>query len=253
MNPDQTSPMVKVRVRIWSFHLCFQMNSIATTKLERGAWGWDHKKKKITLSIVTGKGFGVWLLACEIKWKQTDQNPVWEGVVFTTGTPLQYSCLENPINIGALWAAVHGVAKSRTRLSDFTFIFPFHALEKEMAAYSSVLAWRIPGTGEPGGLSSVGSHRVGHDWSDLAAAAFTKRYKPRLKTPSIVKLENNFWHPKLTLAESRLYKLCYPQEALGEFVVPTTNVAKEDSIQQRATENSRHGTWAFLLGSRIRV
>ena len=68
-------------------------------------------------------------------------------------------------------AAVHGVAKSRTRLSDFTFTFHFPALEKEMATHSSVLAWRIPGTGEPGGLPSMGSHRVGHDWSDLAAAA----------------------------------------------------------------------------------
>ena len=85
------------------------------------------------------------------------------------GTPLQYSCLENPLDGGAWWAAVHGVAKSRTQLSDFTFTFHFHAWEKEMATHSSVLAWRIPGTGEPGGLPSVGSHRVGHDWSDLAA------------------------------------------------------------------------------------
>ena len=71
---------------------------------------------------------------------------------------------------GAWWAAVHGVAGSQTRLSDFTFTFHFHALEKEMAAHSHVLAWRIPGTGQPGGLPSIGSHRVGHDWSDLAAA-----------------------------------------------------------------------------------
>ena len=79
------------------------------------------------------------------------------------GTPLQYSCLENPIDEGAWQAAVHGVAKSRTRLSDFTFTFHFHALEKEMATHSSVLAWRIPGTGAPGVLPSMGSHRVGHD------------------------------------------------------------------------------------------
>ena len=79
------------------------------------------------------------------------------------GTPLQYSCLENPMDRGAWWAAVHGVTKSRTRLSDFTFTFHFHALEKEMAIHSNVLAWRIPGTGEPGGLPSTGSHRVGHD------------------------------------------------------------------------------------------
>ena len=87
------------------------------------------------------------------------------------GTPLQYSCLENLMDGGAWWAAVHGVSKSRTRLSDFTFTFHFHELEKEMATHSSVLAWRIPGTGEPGGLPSMGSHRVRHDWSDLAAAA----------------------------------------------------------------------------------
>ena len=82
-----------------------------------------------------------------------------------------YVVVENPMDEGAWWAAVHGVAKSWTRLSDFTFTFHFHALEKEMAAHSSVLAWRLPGTGEPGGLPSMGSHRVGHDWSDLAAAA----------------------------------------------------------------------------------
>ena len=126
------------------------------------------------------------------------------------GTPLQYSCLENPMDRGAWWAAVYGVAQSRTRLSDFTFThwrrqwqptpvflpgesqgrgslmgchlwgrteldtterLHFHALEKAMATHSSVLAWRIPGTGEPGGLPSMGSHRVGHDWSALAAAA----------------------------------------------------------------------------------
>ena len=89
------------------------------------------------------------------------------------GTPLQSSCLENPMDGGTWWAAVHGVAKSRTRLSDFTFTFHFHALEKEVATHSSVLAWRISGTGEPGGLPSMGSHRVGHDWSDLAAAALS--------------------------------------------------------------------------------
>ena len=74
------------------------------------------------------------------------------------GTPLQYSRLENPMDEGAWWAAVHGVAKSDTAKR-----LHFHALEKEMATHSSVLAWRIPGTGEPGGLLSVGSHRIGHD------------------------------------------------------------------------------------------
>ena len=79
------------------------------------------------------------------------------------GNPLQYSCLENPMDGGPWKAAVHGVAKSRARQSDFIFTFHFPALEKEMATHSSVLAWRIPGTGEPGGLPSMGSHRVGHD------------------------------------------------------------------------------------------
>ena len=77
--------------------------------------------------------------------------------------PLQYSCLENPMDRGAWQAAIHGVMKSWTRLSDFTFTFHFHALEKEMATHSSVLAWRIPGTGEPGGLPSMGLDRVRHD------------------------------------------------------------------------------------------
>ena len=83
---------------------------------------------------------------------------------------------------GAWRAAVHGVAKSRTRLSDFTLTFHFHALEKEMATYSSVLVWRIPGTGEHCGLPSMGSHRVRHDWNDLAAAAAVG-YKEKAMAP----------------------------------------------------------------------
>ena len=79
------------------------------------------------------------------------------------------------MDVGAWWAAVHGVARSRTRLRNFTFTFHFHELEKEMATHSSVLAWRIPGTGKPGGLPSMGSHRVGHDWSDLVAAVAARR------------------------------------------------------------------------------
>ena len=83
-----------------------------------------HPEKNITVGILLGEG---------------------------NGTPLQYSCLENPMDGGAWWAAVHGVAKGQTWLNDFTFTIHFHALEKEMATHSSVLAWRIPGTGEPGG------------------------------------------------------------------------------------------------------
>ena len=80
-----------------------------------------------------------------------------------SGTPLQYTRLENPMDGGAWKAVVLGVAEGRTQLSNFTFTFHFHALEKEMATHSSVLAWRIPGIREPGGLLSMGSHRVGHD------------------------------------------------------------------------------------------
>ena len=103
------------------------------------------------------------------------------------GIPLQYSCLENPMDGGAWWATVHGAAKSLTWLSDFTFTFHFHALDKEIATHSSVLAWRIQGMGEPGGLPSMGSHRVGHDWSDLAvAAAVFNIFSAPYKIPSFM-------------------------------------------------------------------
>ena len=96
--------------------------------------------------------------------EDTDSVPGWgRSPGGGHGTPLQDSFLGNPMDGGAWWAAVHGVAEGRTRLSDFTFTFHLHALEKEMATHSNVLAWRIPGTGEPGGLPSMGSHRVGHD------------------------------------------------------------------------------------------
>ena len=96
----------------------------------------------------------------------SDIKVCWSPITITregNGTPLQYSCLENPMDRGTWWAAVRGVAKSQTRLSDFTLAFHFHALENEMATHSGVLAWRIPGTGEPGGLPFMGLHRVGYD------------------------------------------------------------------------------------------
>ena len=98
---------------------------------------------------------------------------------------LQSSCLETPRDGGAWWAAVHGVAGGRTRLSDFTFTLHFHALEKDMATHSSVLAWRIPGTGEPGGLQSMGSLRVGRDWA-ASLSLFTCMHWRRTWQPTPV-------------------------------------------------------------------
>ena len=126
---------------------------------------------------------------------------------FTYGTPLQYSYLENPMDGGAWWAAVHGVAKSQTRLSDFTFTFRFHTLEKEMATHSIVLAWRIPRTAEPGGLPSMGSHRVGHDWSDLAAAANWKTGKFSYTDHKACKWFNQLTSPKLSDSKVRTPQL----------------------------------------------
>ena len=119
------------------------------------------------------------LLKCKLT-KPMTRNDSGEG----NGTPLQYPYLKNPMDRGAWWAAVHGVAKSWTWLSDFTFTFHFHALKKETATHSSVLAWRIAGMGEPGGLPSMGSHRVAHDWSNLAAAGMTQWWGDTLEASS---------------------------------------------------------------------
>ena len=107
----------------------------------------------------------------DTSYRNLGDQKVFPHVGEGNGTPLQYSCLENPMDGGAWWAAQSMGSLRVKRLSDFTFTFHFHKLEKEMATRSSVLAWRIPGTGEPGGLPSMGLQRVGHDWSDLAAAA----------------------------------------------------------------------------------
>ena len=129
------------------------------------------------------------------------------------GTPLQYSCLENPMDGGAWWAAVHGVPKSQTWLSDFTFTFHFHALEKEMATHSSVLAWRIPGMEEPGGLPPMGSHRVGHDWSDLAAAAIYIYIYIYIYLNATLSICHTLFFP-VSVYESVLY-ICVSIPALG--------------------------------------
>ena len=131
------------------------------------------------------------------------------------GTPLQYSCLENPMDRGAWWAAVHGVARSQTRLNDFTFPFHFHALEKEMATHSSVLAWRIPGMGEPGGLPSMGSHKVRHDWSDLAAAAINN--KSVTKTNILIYRFSTRYSKHVTLR-------CHLRNSLGSIFWPQDHI-----------------------------
>ena len=124
-------------------------------------WIWQQKRcVKATSSVLIQTTTKVGFFLMMERWQE---QQIWGWLGEGDSTPLQYSCRENPMDGGAWWAAVHGVTKSRTRLSDFTFTFHFHALEKEMATHSSVLAWRIPGMGEPGGLLSMGSHRVRHD------------------------------------------------------------------------------------------
>ena len=134
--------------------------------------GWHHWLNGCGSEWTPRVGDGQGGLACWDSWgrKESDTTEplIWSDLIVINfregnGTPLQYSCL--------VGSSVHGVPKSQTQLSDFTFIFHFHTLEKERATHSSVLAWRIPGTGEPGGLPSMESHRVGHDWRDLEAAA----------------------------------------------------------------------------------
>ena len=125
----------------------------------QGVEGMDARTRSEGNVGVNQESIGSWERAGILTIKRYLAVLVGEG----NGNPLQYSCLENLMDGGAWKAAVHGVANSRTRLSDFTFTFHFHALEKEMATHSSVLAWRIPETAEPGGLPSMGSHRVGHD------------------------------------------------------------------------------------------
>ena len=107
-----------------------------------------------------GQRRGLCSEVCELQF--TGKGQEFCSPALAEGSPLQGSCLENPSGGGAWWAAVCEVAQSRTQLSDFPFTFHFHALEKDTATHSSILAWRIPGTGEPGGLPSMASHRAGH-------------------------------------------------------------------------------------------
>ena len=129
-------------------------------------------------------------------WSLCGEDPLEKGMA----THFSIFAWRIPVDRGAWWAAVHGVAKSQTRLSNFPFTFHFHELEKEMATHSSVLAWRIPGTGEPGRLLSMGSHRVGHDWSDLAAAAAAWEQNCFYLVPELLQDVLANWHSKLLAA-----------------------------------------------------
>ena len=149
-------------------------------------------------------------------WKQWKQ---WQTLFFGASKSLQRRKWQptlvllpwkNPMDGGGWLAAVHGVVKSLKGLKDFTFSFHFHALEKEMAPHSSVLAWRIPGMGEPGGLPSMGSHRVGHDWSNLAAAAAKSLQvvTAAIKLKDACSLEEKLWETYTTYlkAETSLFQ-----------------------------------------------
>ena len=151
--------------------------------------------------------------------------------------PLQYSCLENPVNGGAWWAAVHGVEKSQTWLSDFTFTFYFYALEKEMATHSSVLAWRIPG---------MGSHRVRHDWSDLAAAAYVILYIKQITSKDLLYSTGTSTHTLLIAYMGKnLEEWCVVQlfSHVALFEMPWTSRLPSSSPYPRACWNSRPLSW----------
>ena len=174
------TPAPKLKTGVKRFCTCW---AHMTCKNASGQWVWEcHKAEHTQVSTRAKKHKHCQVIACAEKtcarsvkysacplavrqhsWqvcKQIYVNNIYPVVKEKAmATPLQYSCLENPMDGEAWWAAVHGVSKSRTQLSNFTFIFHLHPLEKEMATHSSVLAWRIPVTAEPGGLPSTGSHK----------------------------------------------------------------------------------------------
>ena len=191
-----------------------------------------------------GKGREVFLLCTYAAWGEGN------------GTPLQHSCLENPMDGGAWWAAVHGVTKSWTRLSDFTFTFHFLALEKEMATHSSVFAWRIPGIGEPGGLPSVGSHRVEHDWSNLAAAAAAINIRVNFSQVNyiiIIPIKNQevlYWHKDRCLSSNISKENIVFKNRLDH--VQSTNfwpMNKDNSVKDRSLFSFVYGSLQSFGGS----
>ena len=159
------------QVRKYCF--CYKVGSWSDAIQCEIPWYWIHHSTKLKIVLLTE-------VLCVGKEKEM-------------ATLLQYSCLEYPMDGGAWWAAVHGVGKSRTWLSGFTFTFHFHALEKEMAPHSSVFALRISRTVEPRGLPSIESHRVRHDWSDLAAAAVCVGKSNPNSGYLLIHLRANYW------------------------------------------------------------
>ena len=159
-------------------YILFFFLSFLLIFLIRASQHLDVQSIRGNLSMTRVKGYSN-VYKCQVSWWDWPSEAYLHGSVSLlgegNGTPLQYSCLGNPMDGGAWWAAVHGVAKSQTRLSYFTFTFHFHTLEREMATHSSVLARRIQGMGGPGRLPSMGSHRVGHNWSDLAVTLLGKK------------------------------------------------------------------------------
>ena len=146
--------------------MCVHSESISPVAIKMSVLiPWGRKCYYIHFYFYLSQCHLVYILCIFFKWHNIlEQQCIYNTFGEGNGTPLQYSCLENPMDRGPVRLHSMGsLTKSSTRLSDFTFTFHFHALEKEMAAHSSVLAWRIPGTGEPGGLPSIGQHRVGHD------------------------------------------------------------------------------------------
>ena len=142
---------------------------------------------------------------------------------------------------GGWWVTVHGIVKSQTQLSDFPFTFHFHALEKEMATHSSVLAWRIPGMGEPGVLPSMGSHGVGHDWSDLAAAAIWTRSWISSYPKQILKVNtNHLWMNATSIYISKNSYRQNPQNKSSESksVKHTSKWGTESKRQQKRWHRS---------------
>ena len=179
-NPYQATSHICHRTRTNNFKICMeiQKTSNSQSNLEKEEWNWRNQPAWLQAILQSYSHQDSMVLAQRQKYRSMEQNRKPRDKSTHLWTPLEKAMATHSFLAWKtpwteeLWrAAVHRVVKSQTRLSNFTFTFHFLALEKEMATHSSVLAWRIPGTMEPGGLLSMGLHRVRHDWSDLAAAA----------------------------------------------------------------------------------